>query len=55
MILARVIDRKAASDRGGFMHWTNSVSNRMAAEKILGEWAGLLRERLDEIHGRGEE
>lgn len=51
-ILARVIDRKVARDRGGFMRWTDRVSNRLAAEKVLGEWAALLRRGLDEIHGR---
>lgn len=48
-ILARVIDRKAARDGGGFMRWTNEVSNRTAAEEVLGEWANLLKTRLDEV------
>ncbi len=51
-ILARVIDRKVASDRGGFMRWTDRVSNRLAAERVLAEWAALLRWGLDEIQGR---
>ncbi len=51
-ILARVLDRKTAGNRSGFMQWTNAVSNRAAAEEILGEWAGLLKKRLDEVHGK---
>lgn len=51
-ILGRVIDRQSASDHGGVMRWTNQVANRMAAQQVLGDWAELLRQRLDEIHGR---
>ncbi len=50
-ILARVIDRKVA-DSAHFMRWSNKVTNRVEAEKILGRWAGLLRARLDEFHGK---
>ena len=53
-ILARAMDHKAANLAGSFMRWTNRVSNRAAAEKVLGDWAGLLRRRLDEIHQQGE-
>lgn len=53
-ILARVLDRKSARNAGDFMRWSNRVSNRAAAKQVLGEWAGLLRQRLDEIHGRSE-
>jgi len=52
-ILARAIDRKA--DRGhGTMQWANQVSNRSDAKRILRTWAGWLRERMDEVHGRGQ-
>lgn len=51
-ILARVLDRKVASTPGHVMRWTNKVTNRAAARQVLAEWAGLLRQRLDEIHGR---
>lgn len=54
-ILARALDRKEDDQPGGFMQWQTSVANRAAAKKILGEWAGLLRKRLDEIHGREAE
>ena len=52
-ILARAIDRKAANHPGNFMRWTNRVTNRAEARKVLAEWAGLLRDRLDQIHGKG--
>lgn len=54
-ILARAIDRKADDRRGGVMQWTNSGTNRAAAKKALAEWANLLRQRLDEIHGKPQE
>ena len=49
-ILARVIDRKAARS-SHVMRWTNKLTNRLEAERILAGWAGLLRDRLDELHG----
>ena len=50
-ILARVIDRKAASS-GPVMRWSNKLTNRVEAKRILAGWAGLLRDRLDELHGK---
>ncbi len=49
--LARAIDRKAKRSHGT-MQWANRVSNRSDAKRILRTWAGWLRERMDEIHGR---
>ncbi len=50
-ILARAIDRKA--DRShGTMQWANRASGRSDAKRILRTWAGWLRERMDEIHGK---
>ncbi len=50
-ILARAIDRKA--DRGhGTMQWTTRGTNRSDARRMLRTWAGWLRERMDEIHGK---
>ena len=54
-ILARAIDRKAANHPGNFMRWTNRMTNRAEARKVLAEWAGLLRDRMDQIHGKGED
>jgi hypothetical protein len=51
-VLARAADRKAAQNAGGFMTYTNRVTNRADARRALGEWAGLLRDRLDEFHGK---
>lgn len=51
-ILARAIDRKAARD-SGHMTWSNQVRNSADAKRVLRQWAGLLRQRLDELHGKG--
>ncbi len=52
-ILGRVLDRKAANHPGELMRWSNRVTNRAAAREVLAGWAGLLRKRLDEVHGNG--
>ena len=53
-ILARVLDRKVAGE-SAFMRWTNKMTNRAAARDVLAGWAGLLRVRLDEIHGKASD
>lgn len=52
-ILARVLDRQEATEAGNFIRWTNRVTNRVAAERVLSGWAELLRERLDEVRSSG--
>jgi hypothetical protein len=48
-IIGRVVD--AREDRqGGPIERADSFSNRIAANKMLGAWARLLREALDEAH-----
>jgi len=49
-ILARAADRKTARSPSGHMTWTTTASNRSNARRVLGRWADLLRERLDEFH-----
>ncbi len=51
-ILARAADRKAARSVGGHLTYTNRVTNRADARRMLGTWAELLRDRLDEFHGK---
>lgn len=52
-VLARAVDRKA--DRShGTMQWATRASGRADAKRILRTWAGWLRERMDEIHGRDQ-
>ncbi|HMB74251.1 MAG TPA: DUF3313 family protein [Gammaproteobacteria bacterium] len=48
-ILARAADSRAARDRGTFQ-WATSVSNRAEARIVLRSWAGMLVDRLEEIH-----
>lgn len=46
-LLAKASDRKEAPRRG-YMQWTNSVTNRAEARRMLEGWARELRTRLDE-------
>lgn len=46
-ILARVIDRRKDPDRG-YLQWTNSITNKADAERILRYWARLLKESLNQ-------
>jgi hypothetical protein len=50
-ILARAIDRKRARNVGS-IRWATRGTNRVAARKILGNWANLLVNRLDDVHGK---
>jgi len=46
-LLAKALDRQLDRDTGYFQ-WQNSVTNRAAANRILKEWANVLKEGLDE-------
>ncbi|MGI9287827.1 MAG: DUF3313 family protein [Pseudomonadales bacterium] len=50
-ILARAIDRKAGRSYGHFQ-WSSRVRNSAEAKRIVRQWANLLRQRLDEMHGK---
>jgi len=45
-LIAKAMDRRI--DNQNFYTWTNSVTNRVASEKILKGWASILLEALDE-------
>ena len=45
-ILARVVDRRRAMDTGR-MQWSNGVTNKAEADRILKSWAQALRKGLD--------
>ena len=51
-ILARAADRKVARTVGGYMSYSSGISNRAEARRMLRRWAELLRDRLDEFHGK---
>lgn len=51
-ILARAADRQVAASSSGYLSYTNRVTNRADARRMLGKWADLLREKLDEFHGK---
>ncbi len=46
-LIAQARDRKEAPRRG-YMQWSNSVTNRADAKRMLTQWAKDLRKRLDE-------
>ena len=50
-VLGRVADKRKDVDSGR-MQWTNSVTNRAAAERILKRWAAMLREGMDAVTGK---
>jgi hypothetical protein len=37
---------------GGYISYTSRVTNKADARRMLGTWAELLRDRLDEFHGK---
>ncbi|WP_418258590.1 hypothetical protein [Haliea sp. E17] len=45
-VLARIIDPQADAD-DNMLTWTNSVTNKADADRILRRWAKELREGLD--------
>ena len=49
--IGQVIDKQQARDNG-HMSFSNSVTNRSEANKILGKWANLLVKSLDEASGK---
>lgn len=51
-VLAEIADRREEAD-DGTLNWTNSVTNRSDAERILKLWATQLRAGLDHlVHGQ---
>jgi len=51
-ILARAADRKTAGRVGGYLSYSNRVTNTADARRMMRGWAKSLRERLDEYHGK---
>lgn len=47
-LIAKALDRKADRRNDGFYTWSNSVTNRAAAQRILKGWATILLNALDE-------
>jgi len=50
-LLGRVVDAQAARDNG-YMRFSNSVTNKAEADRIMRKWAKLLVAKLDEVHGK---
>jgi hypothetical protein len=47
-MIAKALDRKADTARQGYYTWTNSVTNKAAAKRILQGWAEILLDALNE-------
>jgi hypothetical protein len=45
--LLATVRQRLEDPRRGYMQWTTSVSNRADAERLLRQWAGDLRKKLD--------
>jgi hypothetical protein len=52
-IIAKALDRKIDRANAGFYTWTNSVTNRAAAMRILKGWAKILVNALNEAKTHG--
>ncbi len=50
-VVARARDSRSAPDLG-YVQYTNSVTNRAEAERMLRRWAGMLVAALDSAHGK---
>ncbi len=51
-ILARAPDKHTAQSVGGYLSYSNCVTNTADARRMLVTWAELLRDGLDELHGK---
>ena len=51
-LLGKALDRQFDRDTGSFQ-WQNRVTNRAAANRILKEWANVLKEGLDAARAAG--
>jgi hypothetical protein len=47
-IIAKALDRRIDNTYNGFYTWSNSVTNKAAADRILKGWAAILVNALDE-------
>jgi len=54
-IIAKALDRKIDRANAGFYTWTNSVTNRAAAMRILKGWAKILVDALNEAKTYGSQ
>jgi hypothetical protein len=53
-LIAKALDRKSDNRNGQFYTWTNSVTNKAAADRILKGWAQILLDALNEAKNQKE-
>jgi hypothetical protein len=51
-LIAKALDRRADGYNNSFYTWSNSVTNKAAAERIIKGWANILLEALKEARER---
>jgi len=51
-LIAKALDRRADGHNNSFYTWSNSVTNKAAAERIIKGWANILLEALKEARER---
>ena len=49
-VLARAVDRRSAGTVTGQLQWSNRVSNRADADRVISIWSSALRRALDELN-----
>lgn len=47
-LIGRIIDRREDNSSGNQIQYTNSITNRVDAERVVRSWANLLRKALDD-------
>jgi hypothetical protein len=52
-LIGRVIDRREDNSGGNHIQYTNSITNRSDAQRIVRSWANMLRKALDDAHKSG--
>ena len=50
-LIAKAVDRQTDQDKG-FYTWSNSVTNKATADRIMRGWATILLQALNEAHGK---
>jgi Protein of unknown function (DUF3313) len=48
-LLARIVDAKRAESAGGQWQWSNAMTNRVDAERVIAAWARKFRAGLDRL------
>lgn len=53
-LIARIIDKRQDNSAGNQIQYTNSITNKADAQRIVRSWATSLREALDDAHEKSK-